>query len=278
MANEVFITAEIGINHNGSLDLAKRLIDAAKWAGADAVKFQKRHVPTVYAQQLSLPRESPWGDTVGAQKFGLELSKDQYDAIAKHCEKIGMPWYCSAWDLESFAFLKHYDLPWNKVASAMVTNKDLVFCVASDRKPTYLSTAMCNAEDIEQARFIFEQQECPLTLMHCVGLYPCPDDQLNLRAITTLQKTFGLPVGYSGHESSVSPSVKAVVLGAVAVERHITTDRAMYGSDQAASLEPHGFRSMVEQIRKLPFELGDGIIRMTEPEREVAKKLRYWET
>src|SRR5215472_11373990 len=271
-----FIVAEIGINHNGSLDLAKKIIDAAKWAGADAVKFQKRTVATVYAKELEKPRESPWGDTVGAQKYGLELSRNAYDEIDRYCQSIKLPWFASAWDEESLKFLSVYDLPYNKIASAMVTNIPFVQAVAKEKKPVYMSTAMCNAEMIERARANLELH-CPITLMHCVGMYPCPEPLLNLRCIPTLRETFGLPVGYSGHENSVSPSVDAVVLGAVAVERHLTTDRSMYGSDQPASLEPHGFKQLVDSIRKIPIVLGDGIKKFTEGEKEIAKKLRYWE-
>lgn len=273
-----FIIAEVGINHNGSLDLAKKIIDAAKWAGADAVKFQKRTVATVYGEQLALPRESPWGHTTGAQKYGLEFNRHQYDEIARHCKSVGISWFCSAWDIEALDFLKPYDCPWNKIASAMVTHHDFVVAVSKERKSTFMSTAMCNGAQIEHARATLELRGCPLTLMHCVGVYPCPESQLNLRCITTLRDTFGLPVGYSGHEASVSPSVVAVVLGAVAVERHITLDRTMYGSDQAASLEPHGFKQLVDTIRKVPVVLGDGIKKMTEAEQSVAKKLRYWES
>lgn len=272
-----YIIAEIGINANGSLDLARKLIDAARWAGADAVKFQKRTVATVYGEQLSLPRESPWGHTLGAQKYGLEFNRHQYDEIAKHCDSIRMPWSASAWDVEALEFLRPYFRPWNKIASAMVTHHEFVKAVSKEGKPVFMSTAMCNGAQIEHARAALELNDCPITLMHCVGVYPCPENQLNLRCIITLQNTFGLPVGYSGHEASVSPSVVAVVLGAVAVERHITLDRTMYGSDQAASLEPHGFKQLVDTIRKIPDVLGDGIKKMTEAEQEVARKLRYWE-
>lgn len=272
-----FVIAEIGINHNGSLDLARRLVDAAAWAGADAVKFQKRTVATVYARDLHVPRESPWGHTVAAQKYGLELSRHQYDQIAMHCADIKMPWFASAWDLESLEFLKHYCLPYNKIASAMATNHEVVKAIGKQGKKTYLSTGMCNAAQIEGARALLEAGHCDITLMHCVGVYPCPEHMLNLRAITTLKETFKLPVGYSGHEASVSPSVVAVVLGATAIERHITLDRSMYGSDQAASLEPTGFKQLVDTIRKVPTVLGNGIKALAEAEREVARKLRYWE-
>ncbi len=273
-----FIIAEIGINHNGSLDIAKQLIDAAKWAGADTVKFQKRTIDIVYAGQLDKPRESQWGKTNGDQKRGLEFSELQYDLIASYCESIKMPWFASAWDIPSLEFLRKYNLPWNKVASAMVKNIEFLAAVSWEHKPTFISTAMCDYDDIEQALKIFSKNisSSSLTLMHCVGTYPCAEEDLNLQMIPTLQKKYIYPVGYSGHEASVSPSVIAAALGATAIERHITIDRSMYGSDQAASLEPHGFKSMVDQIRKLPAIMGDGIKKILPAEAEVAKKLRYW--
>lgn len=268
-----FIIAEIGINHNGSLDVVKKLIDVAHECGCDAVKFQKRTVEIVYAGQLDTPRESPWGKTLGDQKRGLEFGRDEYDAIDKHCREVGIPWFASAWDIPSLEFLRRYDLPYNKIASAMVTNHEFVEAVGSERKPVFLSTAMCTMEDIDAA--MDRLDDCAVTLMHCVGEYPAPDKILNLKAMVELM-AYGAPVGYSGHEVSVSPSVIAVALGAVAVERHVTLDRSMYGSDQAASLEPAGLRTLVEQIRKVPLVLGDGVKRITDGEKIVAKKLRYW--
>ena len=272
------IIAEIGINHNGSLDLAKRLIDAAKWAGADLVKFQKRTVEIVYKGHLDDIRESPWGNTLGDQKRGLELSLADYDAIDKHCKSIGIPWFFSACDIPALQQMSKYGCPYNKIASAMTTNDDFVVAVGRERKPTFMSTAMCDHEDIVHARDLFELQHgdsCDLTLMHCVGTYPADEKDLNLNAMLALRK-FGCPVGYSGHEAGVSPSVMAAVLGAVAIERHITLDKSMYGSDQAASLEPIQFWNMVNQIRKVPVVLGDGVKRITAGEAAVARKLRYW--
>jgi N-acetylneuraminate synthase len=274
-----FIIAECGINHSGSLDLAKRLIDAAKWAGADAVKFQKRTVEIVYAGHLDDPRESPWGKTLGEQKRGLEFGRDEYDAIARHCEMVKMPWFASAWDIPSLEFLAKYNCPYNKIASAMVTNIDFIIAVAEERKPTFISTAMTDIEGIGRTISAWTDKEKKkfLTLMHCVGTYPTPEEDLNLRMIQTLKDIYGLPVGYSGHEASHSPTVMAVVLGAVAIERHITLDKSMYGSDQAASLEPVQFWHLVNEIRKVPIVLGDGVKRITEGEKAVARKLRYWE-
>lgn len=271
-----FIIAEIGINHNGSLDLAKQLIDAAKSVGADAVKFQKRTLEIVCADMMDKPRESPWGTTYGEYKSHLEFSRLEYDLIASYCEAIKMPWFASAWDIPSLEFLKKYDCPCNKIASAMATNTEFVRAVAKEGKSTYLSTGMCGVEDIQNAIDILAG--CPITLMHTVSTYPCPESDLNLNCIRTLKERFNLPVGYSGHEASVSPSVVAVALGAVAIERHLTLDRAMYGTDQAASLEPNGFRSMVEQVRKIPTILGDGVKRWMPGEEDAAKRLRYWLT
>ena len=273
-----FMIAEIGINHNGSVELAKEIINAAKWAGADCVKFQKRDVATVYAGEMDKPRESPWGETLGAQKYGLEFNQYQYDQINEHCRKIKMPWFASAWDVQSLEFLSQYELPYNKIASAMITAKGFLQVVASESKPTFISTAMATTQDIQDAIDIFQEKAAAVTLMHCVGVYPCPEHWLNLHRIVSLHEAFGLPVGYSGHENSVSPSVVAAVLGAVAIERHITTDRSMYGSDQAASLEPHGFKQLVDTIAKVPKVMGDGQINTILPEEQaVAKKLRYWE-
>ena len=271
-----FIIAEIGINHNGDIGLAKQLIDVAHQCGADAVKFQKRTVDIVYAGQLDQPRESPWGNILGDQKRGLELSENDYARINEHCIGIGMLWFASAWDEPSLKFLRKYDCPFNKIASAMVTNGPFVRQVALEGKPTFLSTGMCDNLQIAKAVMELQEKGCEVTLMHTVSTYPAPESDLNLSCIRTLSERFNLPVGYSGHETSVSPSVIAVALGAVAIERHLTIDRSMYGSDQAASLEPIGFKTLVDQIRKIPEILGDGVKRITEGEKAVAKKLRYW--
>ena len=242
-----FIIAEIGINHNGSLALAKKLIDAASACGADAVKFQKRTVGIVYKGLLDTPRESPWGNTLGDQKLGLELTEADYDAIAKYCRHCEMPWFASAWDLESLKFLDKYDCPYNKIASAMATNTPFVHAVAKQGKPTFVSTAMCTEDDIEFLTHLWPTpKHLNLTLMHCVGTYPAAEKDLNLKMIQVLRSRYSyLSIGYSGHETSVSPSVMAAVLGASTIERHITLDKSMYGSDQAASvgacrLQDHG--------------------------------------
>ena len=268
-----YIIAEIGINHNGEIALAKLLIDAAKRSGADAVKFQKRNIDIVYAGQLDRPRESPWGKTLGEQKRGLEFGRKEYDDIDRYCKSIEMPWFASAWDVSSLLFLKKYDLPYNKVASAMATNIEFLKAVKADNRPVILSTAMCDDQQIWDAANIVN----PEVIMHCVGTYPADESTLNLSFITKLIRQYApIKIGYSGHESSVSPSVIAAALGAEFIERHITLDRSMYGSDQAASLEPHGFYTMVEQIRKIPKILGTGEKEVLPAEQEVARKLRYW--
>jgi N-acetylneuraminate synthase len=277
IAEHVFVIAEIGINHNGDINIAKRLIDMARAAGCDAVKFQKRTVEIVYsAEQLDQPRESPWGATQRAQKEGLEFGRSEYDEIDRYCAAAGIPWFASAWDTPSQHFLRQYSCPFNKIASAMATNLDFVEEVASERKLIFLSTGMCTWEDINRAVAIVRKHDCPTILMHTVSEYPCPEELLNLNMIHQLRRRYDLPVGYSGHESSVSPSLVAATLGAVVVERHITLSRAMYGSDQAASLEKPGLETLVAQLRKLPEIVGDGDKRMTPGEAAVAKKLRYW--
>jgi len=263
--------------HHGSLDIAKQLIDLAKNAGCDAVKFQKRTIDIVYPQSLlDAPRESPWGTTQREQKEGLEFSAEEYDTIDAYCKGVGIEWFASAWDIPSLKFLRRYKCKYNKVASAMATNHDFLEVVASEKLPTFLSTGMCTLEEIEQAVEIINRAGCPVTIMHTVSSYPAPEEDLNLLCIQSLRERFNLPVGYSGHEPSVSPSVMAVVLGAVAIERHVTLDRSMYGSDQAASLEPIGLNTLVAQIRKVRKVMGNGEKVITEKEHEVAKKLRYW--
>jgi len=277
IARHVFVIGEIGINHNGSPELAKKLIDMAKSAGCDAVKFQKRTIDIVYPKEvLDQPRESPWGTTQRAQKEGLELGEADYDEIDAYCRAIGIDWFASAWDVPSQNFLRKYNHSYNKIASAMATHLDFLGTVAEEGKLTFMSTGMCTHQDIAAALAVFKRHRCPVVLMHTVSTYPSPESDLNLLCIHDLRKRYGLPVGYSGHEPSVSPSIMACMLGAVAIERHITLDRAMYGSDQAASLERPGLETMIEQIRKIPLTLGDGVKRITEGEHAVAKKLRYW--
>lgn len=273
----IMVIAEVGINHNGDIDIAKTLIEHAKAAGCDAVKFQKRTIDIVYTPEvLAQKRESPWGDTQRAQKEGLEFGKAEYDAIHVHCRNLGIEWFASAWDVPSQEFLRQYKLKYNKIASAMVTHKPLLEAVASERLPTFLSTGMCTLKDIDEAVAIFKKAKCPVMLMHTVSTYPSPEKDLNLKLITTLRERYNLPVGYSGHESSVSPSVIAAMMGAAAIERHITLDRAMYGSDQAASLELSGLLNLVSVVRKIPQTLGTGEKDLAPGEKQIADKLRYW--
>ena len=277
MPTYVFMIAEIGINHNGSLEIAKLLIDMAKSTGCDAVKFQKRTVDIIYTQeQLNSPRESPWGTTMREQKEGLELSEEEYKEIDKYCKKVGIEWFASAWDIPSQKLMRRFNFKYNKIPSAMITHHEFLETVAEEHKLTFISTGMSTYEDIDAAIEIFREQDCPFVLMHCVSTYPSPEEDLNLGSITTLRERYNCPVGYSGHESSVSPSVIAVMLGAVAIERHITLDRAMYGSDQAASLGRPGLETLVSQIRKIPLIMGDGVKRVMKGEDSIAKKLRYW--
>jgi len=276
--SSVYITAEIGINHNGDLEIAKKLIKKSKEIGIDAVKFQKRTIDKVYSDEiLNKYRESPWGTTQREQKIGLEFKEDQYDEIDRYCKEVGIDWYASAWDIDSQIFLQKYNLPVNKVASAMATNIDFIKFVADENKPTFASTGMCTIEEIDSLVSIFKDANCPLVLMHTNSEYPSPEENLNLSMIKTLGDMYDLNIGYSGHEPSVSPSLMAVCLGAVAVERHLTLDRTLYGSDQAASLEPKGFNSLVEMINKFNIVYGDGVKAITENEKVVAEKLRYWE-
>lgn len=272
----VFIIAEIGINHNGSLDIAKQLIDVAKNAGADAVKFQKRTIDLVYSKELldSL-RESPWGTTQRQQKEGLEFSSADYKEIDAYCKAKGIIWFASAWDIESQKFLRQFDLPYNKIASAMIVYEDLLKSVASERKHTFISTGMSTLANIDRAVEIFRAANCPFELMHCVSTYPMADEEANLRAIPMLAARYGCKVGYSGHEVGLAVSYGAVALGSSSLERHITLDRAMYGSDQAASIEPSGFQMLVGVCRKIEQAMGDGAIgNYKKGEVPIAQKLR----
>lgn len=278
IARHVFFIAEIGINHNGDINLAKDMILMARAAGCDAVKFQKRTIDIVYSPDvLAQPRESPWGKTQRDQKEGLELSEEDYDELDRFCRGAGIHWFASAWDIPSLHFLRRYNLPFNKIASAMLTHDAFLEEVAAEGKPTFVSTGMTDIPAIDRAVEVFRRHDCPVILMHSVSTYPCPEKDLNLSFICELRKRYGLPVGYSGHEASVSPSLVAAALGAVAIERHVTVDRALMGSDQAASLEGAGLFQLLGQLRKLPLVVGSGEKIVTDGEKAVAKKLRYWE-
>lgn len=277
IAKHVFIIAEIGINHNGDVNIAKKLIDTAKNAGCDAVKFQKRTIDVVYTKEfLASLRESPWGTTQRAQKEALEFGKNEYDEINDYCRKIGIEWFASAWDVQSQIFLRQYDLKYNKIASAMIVHKDLLMEVAKERKTTFISVGMSKYEEIDECASIFREYRCPFILMHTVSEYPAHESTLNLKVMHELRRRYDCPVGYSGHEVTMMPSVIAATMGAVAVERHISLDRSMYGSDQSASLEIRGLEMMVSYIRTIPVVLGDGIKKISDVESKNAAKLRYW--
>ena len=272
----VFITAEIGINHNGDIEIAKNLIEIAKSAGCDAVKFQKRTVEKAYSKSvLDSPRESPWGKTTRDQKLGLEFGKREYDEINQSCLLFGIDWFASSWDIDSQLFLKQYNSKFNKVASAMLTNLELAEIIADERKKTFISTGMSNMDQIKQIVEIFRKKSCPFELMHSNSSYPTKFEEANLKCITTLKKEFGCDVGYSGHENaSYIVCIPAVMLGATSIERHITLDRSMYGSDQSASLEKAGLERLVRDIRRIDSILGDGAKRVWDSEKPVMKKLR----
>ena len=272
----MFITAEIGINHNGSIEIAKKLIDIAKSAGCDAVKFQKRNIEKVYSKKLlEQPRESPWGTTQRAQKLGLEFSEKDYKIIDNYCKKKKIPWYFSCWDVDSQIQMRKFNTKYNKVASAMLVHTKLLEEIAKEKKYTFISTGMSTIKDVENAVKIFKKFKCTFELLHSHSSYPMSINEANLKVIQTLQKKFKCKVGYSGHETgSYLVCVCAVMLGATSIERHITLDRAMYGSDQAASLGPEGIFRMVRDIRNIEKILGDGKKIIWTSELPAMKKLR----
>jgi N-acetylneuraminate synthase len=273
---KTFIIAEIGINHNGDINIAKQLIDGAVDAGCDAVKFQKRTVNTVYSQEeLDKYRESPWGTTNRQQKLGLEFEKAEFDVIDHYCKDKEIAWFASAWDLESQRFLQQYNCEYNKVASAMLTYKELLEMVADESKHTFVSTGMSTLEEIDAAVAIFREKNCPFELMHTTSTYPMKDEHANLRCIELLRERYGCKVGYSGHETGgLALSIAAIALGATSLERHITLDRTMYGSDQAASIHIEGLRSLVKGVRKVVVALGKKEKVVFDDERVVKEKLR----
>ena len=271
----MFITAEIGINHNGDMSICKQLIDVAADAGCDAVKFQKRNINEVYTQEfLASSRESPWGTTQREQKEGLEFDFDQYKEIDSYCKEKGIEWFASAWDLKSQEFLRKFNCNYNKVASAMIVYEELLKKIAKEKKHTFISTGMSDFSDIQKAVDIFNSAECPFELMHTVSTYPMKDEDANLKVIETLRDKFNCNVGYSGHEAGLAISYAAAALGISSLERHITLSRAMYGSDQSASVEPNGLRQLVGGVRKIEKALGDGKKKIIEAEKPIAKKLR----
>ena len=277
MNSNVFVIAEIGINHNGDLNIAKKLIEKSKHAGANAVKFQKRDINVVYSkEELDKPRESPFGLTTRDQKLGLEFNSQQYDEIDSFCKKINIEWFASAWDLNSLNFLKKYNSNYNKIASAMIVDHDLLVEVAKEQKYTFISTGMSTYEIIDYAVKIFNYYDCPFELMHCVSQYPFESEYASLNLIKKLKERYNCKIGYSGHEKSgLSITYGAVALGATSIERHVTLDRSMYGSDQAASMTVAGFEEMVGGIRNLEKALnGEKDKKILEIEMPLIKKLR----
>jgi N-acetylneuraminate synthase len=269
------IIAEIGINHNGDMSICKKLIDVAVECGCDAVKFQKRNIEKVYTKELlDSPRESPWGTTQRDQKKGLEFEIQDYQEIDRYCKEKGIKWFASAWDLNSQEFLQQFNCEYNKVASAMIVYEDLLKMIAKEGRHTFISTGMTDYEDIDKAVNIFRKENCPFELMHTVSTYPMDVKNANLKMIETLRKKYQCDIGYSGHESGLAVSYAAAAMGITSLERHITLDRSMYGSDQSASLEPTGLRNLVGTVRKIELAIGDGIKRILDDEKPIAKKLR----
>ena len=255
--NKIFFIAEIGINHNGDLNITKNLIDNAKIAGFDSVKFQKRDIDLVYSKKiLDTPRESPWGNTTREQKEGLEFSFDQYQIIDDYCKLKKIEWFASAWDLNSLRFLDKFNLKYHKIASAMIVDQDFLLEVAKRKKHTFISTGMSTIDNIDKAVKIFEEAKCSYELMHCVSTYPMKVEDANLETINDLKKKYNCNVGYSGHESGLAVSYAASMFGISSLERHITLDRSMYGSDQSASIEKRGMVELISTINKMIKSIG----------------------
>ena len=271
---KTYIIAEIGINHNGDLQTAKKLIDIASVAGCDAVKFQKRNpAACVPEHQKSVMRETPWGQmTYLDYKYKVEFEKAEYDEIDKYCKEKGIEWSASPWDLDSLKFLLQYDVPWIKIPSAMITNEPLVKAIVATEKKIIFSTGMSTYQEIDQV--VEWLKNCDIVMMHCNSSYPAPLEDLNLKCIQTLKERYNCDVGYSGHEFRLGTSVAAVYLGATIIERHITLDRTMWGTDQLCSVEPQGLIKLVRGIRELEVAAGVGNKRITEQEKQVRKKLR----
>ena len=274
---KIYIIAEIGINHNGDIKLAKEMISSAKKCGADAVKFQKRDINLVYSKEtLGQKRDSPWGKTQMDQKLGLEFSEKEYDEINNYCKTTNIEWFASAWDLNSLHFLKKYNFKFNKIASAMIIDKNFLTEVAKEKKHTFISTGMCTFDDIDQAVHIFKSSNCSFELMHCISAYPFENKHANLKMINLLKNKYQCNVGYSGHEKSgLAISYAAAAHGITSLERHFTLDRTLYGSDQAASLTPEGFSRLVGGIRAIEEALiEDPEKKVLDIEKPVAEKLR----
>ena len=273
------VIADVGINHNGDLDIAKQLIDGAVKAGCDAVKFQKRTIEKVYSQDdLNKERQSPWGNTNRDQKNGIEFGKEEYDEINAYCQEKGIDWFASAWDIESQDFLKEYDLKYNKVASAMLTHRELLEKIASEKKHSFISTGMSTIEEITKALDIFKKAKCSYEIMHCNSIYPGHPKDANLNVIKTLQDTFKCDVGFSSHQVGIILPPVTIALGVSSIEAHITLDRSMYGSDQAASIEVPGFIKMLNYIRSAEVAMGISDKVVDEQEEKMKLKLRQVNT
>tara|TARA_B110000027_G_scaffold78514_1_gene83543 strand:+ start:1239 stop:2081 length:843 start_codon:yes stop_codon:yes gene_type:complete len=271
-----YLIAEIGINHNGDINVAKKLIKNAKDCGFNSVKFQKRTIEAVYDEKtLDTSRESPWGKTTRDQKLGLEFEKLQYDEIDNYCKEVDIEWFGSAWDIKSLEFLDNYNLKFNKIASAMIVDQEFLNEVAKKNRHTFISTGMSTKEDIDNAVSIFKKNNCSFELMHCVSTYPMKVEDANLLTINELKKEYNCNVGYSGHENGVVVSLAAIMLGITSLERHITLDRTMYGSDQSASLELSGMKDLTESMKKILLSLGEPSLgKIIDDELPIAKKLR----
>ena len=271
-----YLIAEIGINHNGEIKIAKELIKNAKYSKFNSVKFQKRTIDIVYDKKtLDIPRESLWGTTTREQKLGLEFEKNQYDEINRYCKEIEIDWFASAWDIKSLEFLDNYNLKYHKIASAMIVDLKFVEQVALRKKHTFISTGMSTKANIDDAVRIFKKNNCSFELMHCVSTYPMKTEDANLITINQLKKEYGCNVGYSGHENGVVTSLAALMLGISSLERHITLDRTMYGSDQSASLEFSGMKDLTSSIDKMLLSIGTPSLgKIIDDEIKIAKKLR----
>lgn len=271
--NPCYIIAEIGINHNGDIDIAKKMIDLAQLSGCNAVKFQKRTIDVVYTpEELAVSRENPFGKTNGDLKYGLEFDLEDYQEIDRYCREKNIPWLASCWDEASVDFIDKFEVPCYKIASASLTDDALLLHTRSKGKPIILSTGMSTLEQIDHAVDVLGKED--LLLLHTTSTYPANYDELNLSVIPVLRQRYGIPVGYSGHETGIPTSIGVIALGACVVERHITLDRAMWGSDQAASLGPGGIIKMVSGIRLMEMAMGDGVKRVIEREMPIIKKLR----
>ena len=268
-----YIVGEIGINHNGDLGIARRLIDLASFAGADAIKFQKRSVDVVYsAEELAKPRENPFGPTNGHLKRGLEFGQDQYQNIDRYCKEKDITWFASCWDEASVDFMEQFSPPAYKIASASLTDDNLLKHHRATKRPMIVSVGMSTLAQVDHAVEVLGTQD--LVLLHTTSAYPAKIADLNLKMIPVMRERYGVPVGYSGHEVGLATSLAAVALGASMVERHITLDRAMWGSDQAASVEPQGLMKLVRDTRSIEAALGDGVKKVSDDEVPIMKKLR----